>query len=475
MNRSLPRGMPIPQMHKVRRIHFVGIGGAGMCGIAEVLANEGYTVSGSDQAASPVTRRLAALGISVAIGHDPRHVEGANVVVVSSAVARDNCEIAAALREHIPVVRRAEMLGELMRYRYGIAVAGTHGKTTTTSLIASIYGEAGQDPTFIIGGLLNSTGTNARLGSSRYLIAEADESDASFLHLQPMMSVVTNIEPDHLETYGGDFARLQDTFVEFLHNLPFYGVAIVCLDDPVIRGLSPRIGRTIVTYGQHEEADFRVSGYHPREGGSQFTVRRRQLPELEVRLTLPGVHMALNATAAIAAASEEGIADEHILAALGHFQGVGRRFQRYGRYRCREAVVEIVDDYGHHPSELAATIEAVHSCWPGRRLVMVFQPHRYTRTRDLYEDFVTVLLRADVLVMLEVYAAGEAPIPGIDSRHLCRSIRARRILEPHYVPEAGEVAEVLEHLVQDGDIVLTQGAGNVVRVARELTARWPRA
>lgn len=475
MNCGLPRGVPIPQMHKVRRIHFVGIGGAGMCGIAEVLANEGYAVSGSDQAASAVTRRLEALGISVAIGHDPHQVTGANVVVVSSAVARDNCEIAAARQQHIPVVRRAEMLGELMRYRYGIAVAGTHGKTTTTSLIASIYGEAGLDPTFIIGGLLNSTGTNARLGSSRYLIAEADESDASFLHLQPMMSVVTNIEPDHLETYGGDFVRLQDTFVEFLHNLPFYGVAIVCLDDPVIRSLSPRIGRTIVTYGQHERADFRVSDYRPLEGGSEFLVCRRQLPDLAVKLTLPGVHMALNATAAIAAASEEGIADEHILAALKHFQGVGRRFQRYGRYRCRSCTVEIVDDYGHHPSELAATIAAVRSSWPGRRLVMIFQPHRYTRTRDLYEDFVSVLQRVDVLVMLEVYGAGEAPVPGIDSRHLCRSIRSRRILEPYYVAEVGEVPEVLEHLVQDGDIVLTQGAGNVVRVARELTARWPQA
>lgn len=472
MNIFAAKNKLIPLMHKVRRIHFVGIGGAGMSGIAEVLLNEGYEISGSDIAASKVTQRLESLGVKVFIGHSVANVEGANVVVVSSAIAKNNEEVEAALHQRIPVVRRAEMLGELMRYRYGIAVAGTHGKTTTTSLIASIYGEAGMDPTFIIGGLLNSAGTNARLGSSRYLIAEADESDASFLHLQPMMSVVTNIEEDHLETYGGDFFRLQDTFVEFLHNLPFYGVAIVCIDDPVIDRLSERIGRTVITYGTSDKADFQVVDYRPRQAGSTFRVIRKNGKPLEVSLSLPGLHMAKNATAAIAAACEEGINDEHILNALKNFEGVGRRFQRYGHYICNGHEVSIIDDYGHHPSELNATVQAVRASWPDHRLVMVFQPHRYTRTRDLYEDFVQVLQKVDVLVLLEVYGAGETPIPGIDSRHLCHSIRSQRTLEPHYAATVDDVPGMLANLVMDGDIVLTQGAGNVVTVARELTEQW---
>ncbi len=462
----------IPLMHKVRCIHFVGIGGAGMCGIAEVLRNEGYAVQGSDVAESKVTERLRNLGIKIFIGHAREHVQQVSVVVVSSAIHPDNPEIAEAIRLRIPVVRRAEMLGELMRYRYGIAVAGTHGKTTTTSLIASIYGKAGLDPTFVIGGLLNSAGTNARLGSSRYLIAEADESDASFLHLQPMVTVVTNIEPDHLGTYGGDFAKLQDTFIEFLHNLPFYGVAVVCIDDPVIEKLLPRIGRTVITYGTKPGADLQVVDYEPHAGGSRFTILRKNNPPLPVSLTLPGLHMAKNAAAAAAVAMEEGIADEAIKLALATFEGVGRRFQRYGHFQVGAGTVSLVDDYGHHPSEVAATIQAVREGWPGRRLVMVFQPHRYSRTRDLYEDFVRVLQTVDVLILLEVYSAGEDPIPGADSRHLCRSIRAQRKFEPLYAASLEEVPALLESVVQDGDIVLTQGAGSVTKACRLLSSRW---
>lgn len=464
--------LSVPLMHKVHCIHFVGIGGAGMCGIAEVLLNEGYQVQGSDIAESKVTERLRSLGIKVFIGHARENVKDASVVVVSSAIHQGNPEVEQAVRSRIPVVRRAEMLGELMRYRYGIAVAGTHGKTTTTSLIASIYAKAGLDPTFVIGGLLNSAGTNARLGSSRYLIAEADESDASFLHLQPMLTVVTNIEPDHLETYGGDFSKLQDTFIEFLHNLPFYGVAVVCIDDPVIEKLLPRIGRTVITYGTKEGADLQVKDYVPVAGGSRFTIVRKGREPLSVSLTLPGLHMAKNAAAAVAVAMEEGIADEAIKLALATFEGVGRRFQRYGRFNTGKAEVSLVDDYGHHPSEVAATIRAVREGWPGRRLVMVFQPHRYTRTRDLYEDFVRVLQEVDELILLEVYSAGEEPIAGADGRHLCRSIRAKGRIEPHFAESLEEVADILEQIVKDDDIVLTQGAGSVTQACRLLSSRW---
>lgn len=463
----------VPQMHKVHCIHFVGIGGAGMCGIAEVLCNEGYSVQGSDIAASQVTEHLQSMGIKVFIGHKAENIKGANVVVVSSAIHAHNPEVDAALAQRIPVVRRAEMLGELMRYRYGIAIAGTHGKTTTTSLIASIFAKAGLDPTFVIGGLLNSAGTNARLGSSRYLIAEADESDASFLHLQPMLSVVTNIEPDHLETYGGDFGRLQDTFVEFLHNLPFYGVAVVCLDDPSIAKLLPRIGRTVITYGTCEGCDIRVVNYQAHEAGSTFTLLRKDRAPLQINLSLPGLHMAKNAAAAAAIAMEEGIADEYIVQALSEFAGVGRRFQRYGKFKTpSNAIVSLVDDYGHHPSEVAATIRAVREGWPGRRLVMVFQPHRYTRTRDLYEDFVRVLQQVDELVLLEVYSAGEEPIPGTDSRHLCRSVRALGKLEPVFAEKLEDVPGILDHLVRDNDIVLTQGAGSVTHACKLLSQHW---
>ncbi len=458
----------IPEMRRVRRIHFIGIGGAGMGGIAEVLANEGYQISGSDIANNAVTQRLNQLGATIFIGHEASHVAGASVVVVSTAIKSDNPEVVAARELRIPVVRRAEMLAELMRYRHGIAIAGTHGKTTTTSLVSSIYAEADRDPTFVIGGLLNSAGTNARLGSSRYLIAEADESDASFLHLQPMVSIVTNIEADHMDTYGGDFNKLKATFIEFLHNLPFYGLAVVCIDDPVIRGLLPDIGRATITYGYSADADVQVLDFVQDHNRSSFKVRRQDGSLLAVTLNLPGRHNALNAAAAIAVATEDGIDDEAITAALSRFEGVGRRFQHYGEFASGQGQVMLVDDYGHHPSEVRVTINAVRAGWPERRLVMIFQPHRYTRTRDLYEDFAEVLSKVDVLILLDVYAAGEEPIPGADSRALCRSIRQRGQLDPVFVATTAEVPGVLAGLLAEGDLVLTQGAGNVGALARTL-------
>jgi UDP-N-acetylmuramate--alanine ligase len=466
----------VPEMRRVKRIHFVGIGGAGMAGIAEVLVNQGYQVSGSDIAVNQNIDRLRELGATVAIGHSAAHVKTASVVVVSSAIRSDNPELVAAGNLLIPIVRRAEMLAELMRFRHGIAVAGTHGKTTTTSLIASIFAGAERDPTFVIGGLLTSAGSNARLGSSKYLIAEADESDASFLHLQPMVSVVTNIEADHMDTYGGDFTKVQDTFVEFLHNLPFYGLAVMCIDDPVNRELLPRVGRQICTYGFSEDADVRATDYTQTGNQSRFTVLRREQQPLTVELNLPGRHNVLNALAAIAVASDEGIDNQAIERALASFEGIGRRFQHYGTYPLTtdqgEGDVMLVDDYGHHPSEVAATIAAVRSGWPERRLVMCFQPHRYSRTRDLYEDFVNVLSEVDSLLLLEVYGAGEDPVAGADSRSLCRSLRQRGTLEPHYVKAPQQLAAMLADVVQPGDLVLTQGAGNVGALARALhTAR----
>ena len=458
----------IPEMRRVRRIHFIGIGGAGMGGIAEVLANEGYQISGSDIANNRVTEHLASLGAEIQIGHKPENVHGASVVVVSTAIHGDNPEIIAAREQRIPVVRRAEMLAELMRYRHGIAIAGTHGKTTTTSLVSSIYAEAERDPTFVIGGLLNSAGTNARLGSSRYLIAEADESDASFLHLQPMVSIVTNIEADHMDTYGGDFNKLKATFIEFLHNLPFYGIAVVCVDDPVIRTLLPEIGRATITYGYSDDADVQVLDFVQEANRSRFTVRRQDGSLLPVSLNLPGRHNALNAAAAIAVATEDGIDDEAITGALAGFQGVGRRFQHYGEFETGKGKAMLVDDYGHHPSEVRVTINAVRAGWPERRLVMIFQPHRYTRTRDLYDDFADVLSKVDVLIMLDVYSAGEDPIPGADGRTLCRSIRQRGQLDPVFVATPAEVPAVLAELLRDGDLVLTQGAGNVGALSRNL-------
>ncbi|PHM26947.1 UDP-N-acetylmuramate:L-alanyl-gamma-D-glutamyl-meso-diaminopimelate ligase [Xenorhabdus budapestensis] len=460
-------------MRKVRHIHFVGIGGAGMGGIAEVLANEGYQISGSDLAPNPVTQQLIALGATIYFNHRAENVRNASVVVASTAIPADNPEIIAAREARIPVIRRAEMLAELMRYRHGIAIAGTHGKTTTTAMIAGIYAQAGLDPTFVNGGLVKAAGTHARLGTSRYLIAEADESDASFLHLQPMMAVVTNIEPDHMDTYQGDFENLKQTFVNFLHNLPFYGRAVMCIDDPVVKELIPRIGRYVTTYGFSKEADVRITHYEQKGAQGFFTISRENLPELHVILNAPGRHNALNAAAAVAVATEEGIDDTAILASLAEFQGTGRRFDFLGEFSLRningkEGGVMLVDDYGHHPTEVDATIKAARAGWPDKRVVMVFQPHRYTRTRDLYDDFANVLNQVDVLLMLDVYSAGETSIPGADSRSLCRTIRSRGKLDPIFVSEPEQISVMLSQIMENNDLVLVQGAGNIGKIARNL-------
>ena len=448
----------VPEMRRVRVIHMIGIGGAGMSGIAEVLQNLGYEVNGSDIRESEVTERLRSMGIDVAIGHHAARVKGADVVVISSAVTEDNPELIAAREARVPVVPRAEMLAELMRYRHGIAVAGTHGKTTTTSMIAAIFAEAGLDPTFVIGGLVNSTGTNAQLGASRFLVAEADESDASFLHLQPMVSVVTNIEADHLETYGGDFSQLRRTFLDFLHNLPFYGIAVLCVDDPVIEDLLDEVGRTTLTYGFSERADYRIHDVDKQALKTRFSVARPVGESIEVELNMPGLHNVLNATAAIAVACDEGLEEQAIVDGLKRFQGVGRRFQILGPLALASGEAVLVDDYGHHPTEIRATMEAARQAWPERRLVMVFQPHRYTRTRDLYDEFVNVLSAADVLLLLDVYPAGEAPLAGADARSLAQGIRQRGRLDPVYVDALDAVPEVLAGMLQADDVVLTQGA-----------------
>jgi UDP-N-acetylmuramate--alanine ligase len=460
----------VPEMRRIRRIHMIGIGGTGMSGIAEVLVNLGYTVAGSDIRESAVTQRLQGKGIEIFIGHARSNIGAADVVVSSSAVDDQNPEVLAARQARIPVVPRAEMLAELMRYRHGIAVAGTHGKTTTTSLIASIFGEAGLDPTFVIGGLVNSVGSNAQLGAGRFLIAEADESDASFMHLQPMVTVVTNIEADHMETYGGDFSILRRTFIEFLHNLPFYGVAVLCIDDPVIRDLLPEITRQVITYGFAEDADFRITDLRKDGLLTHFVVQRPgDLQPLSVNLSMPGTHNVLNATAAVAVACDEGLEDAAVQRGLSSFSGVGRRFTQMGELLLPKGAALLVDDYGHHPTEVRATLESARQAWPERRVVMVYQPHRYTRTRDLYEDFVAVLSRCDVLVLLDVYAAGEEPIPGADSRSLARSIRQRGQLEPIFAEQIEDVPALLCDIAGAGDVVITQGAGNVGRLAQDLS------
>ncbi|WP_163560230.1 UDP-N-acetylmuramate--L-alanine ligase [Halomonas sp. NO4] len=458
-------------MRRIRRIHFVGIGGAGMCGIAEVLANQGYRVSGSDLKASPVVQRLGEIGIRVAIGHAADNVVDADVVVVSTAVDESNPEIRWAHEHRVPVVRRAEMLAELMRFRHGIAVAGTHGKTTTTSLSATLLGEGGLDPTFVIGGKLTSAGTNARLGEGDFLVAEADESDASFLHLQPMVAVVTNIDADHMSTYGGDFERLKGTFIEFLHNLPFYGLAILCIDDDNVRGLRERLHRQFVTYGFSADADYRIRDFAQQGGEIRFTAERPDgLAPLAVRLAMPGRHNALNALAAIAIATDAGVDDAAIQRGLAGFAGVGRRFQVHGHFAppAGEGEVMLVDDYGHHPREVAMVIRAVRAGWPVRRLVMVYQPHRYSRTHDLYEDFVQVLSEVDTLLLLDVYSAGEAPIPGADARALAGSIRQRGEVDPLFVQDKAELPALLTRVLRDGDILITQGAGDVGGIAQRL-------
>ena len=458
-----------PEMRRIRRIHFVGIGGSGMCGIAEVLLNQGYEISGSDISANPSVKRLTKAGAIVFIGHDESNIDGANVVVKSSAVTIENPEIASAHARGIPVVRRAEMLAELMRYRHGIAIAGTHGKTTTTSLITAILAEAGRDPTFVVGGRVNSVGTNAKLGGSRYLVAEADESDASFLHLQPMVSVVTNIEADHMETYGFDFEVMKKTYIEFLHNLPFYGLAVMCIDDDVIRGLLVDVARPLLTYGFSEDAGYRLRDLRAEKRQCHFMIDRPDgQSSLQISLNIPGRHNALNAAAAIAVASDEGISDQAIIDGLSKFGGVGRRFEVIGEYPVTGGDAMLVDDYGHHPTEVKATIQAIRDGWPEKRLVMVFQPHRYTRTRDLYEDFVQVLVEVDVLLVLDVYSAGEEPISGAGSKNLCGSIRQRGGIDPIYVESIEEVPYLLGELVRGDDFVMTQGAGSVSKLVAML-------
>ncbi|MBW3697126.1 UDP-N-acetylmuramate--L-alanine ligase [Vibrio sp. T187] len=460
----------VPEMRRVKSIHFIGIGGAGMSGIAEVLLNEGYQITGSDLAQNPVTERLTEKGATVFIGHQESNVVNASVVVVSTAINEENPEIVAARQARIPIVRRAEMLAELMRFRHGIAVAGTHGKTTTTALVTQIYSEAGLDPTFVNGGLVKSVGTNARLGSSRILIAEADESDASFLHLQPMVSIVTNIEADHMDTYGGDFETLKQTFIDFLHNLPFYGQAIMCVDDPVVRELIPKVSRQVITYGFSEDADVRIENYRQEGQQGKFTVVREGKANLDITLNIPGRHNALNASAAIAVATEDDVSDEAILKAMAGTQGTGRRFDHLGEFETGKGQAMLVDDYGHHPTEVDVTIQAARSGWEDKRLVMIFQPHRYSRTRDLYDDFANVLEQVDVLILLDVYSAGEQPIAGADGRSLCRTIRSRGRLDPIFVPDIESLPSVLANVIQGGDLVLTQGAGDVGKVAKQLAA-----
>jgi UDP-N-acetylmuramate--alanine ligase len=464
--------MTVPEMRRIKCIHFVGIGGAGMCGIAEVLLNQGYQISGSDMNASTVTRRLETLGAIVSIGHDASNIENADVLVVSSAIFKSNPELVAAHERRIPIVRRAEMLGELMRYRHGIAVAGTHGKTTTTSLIASIFRQASLDPTFIIGGLLNSAESNARLGASRYLIAEADESDASFLHLQPMVTVLTNVDKDHLANYDGSFEKLITAFVEFIHNLPFYGLLVACIDDPVVKSILPRIQRPTLTYGFDSDADILAFDEHQEGLTSSFTVRRRQGEDLKIRLAMPGRYNVLNALAAIAIASDEGIKDPDIVAGLQEFEGVARRFQVHGRFSQADGDFMLVDDYGHHPTEVKAVIEAVRKGWPDTRLVMVYQPHRYSRTLELFDQFVDVLSQVDQLVLLETYAAGEERIEGATGADLYKQLGLKTDVQVVFVSSIDQVPEALERILTPGDLLMTQGAGETAKLAQKLTARW---
>ncbi|MDH5387332.1 MAG: UDP-N-acetylmuramate--L-alanine ligase [Gammaproteobacteria bacterium] len=456
-------------MRRIRKVHFVGIGGAGMSGIADVMNSLGYKVSGSDLADNAITRGLQSEGIKVYQGHDATQVENVDVVVTSTAINAENPEVLAARELRIPIVPRAEMLAELMRFSHGIAIAGTHGKTTTTSLVTSILAEGGLDPTYVIGGKLNSSSAHANLGSGKYLVAEADESDASFLYLQPMMAAVTNIDADHLPTYHNDFERLREAFVEFLHHLPFYGLAVVCVEDEEVRNLLPKITRPILRYGIEQEADVYASNIRSTGMRTSFDVMLPERKEpLAITLNMPGNHNVLNALAAIAIAHELGVKDEAIQSALADFEGVGRRMHSYGDIQTPAGMVTLIDDYGHHPTEVAATLQAVRTGWPEKRLVLVFQPHRYTRTRDLFEDFTDVLADVDVLLLTEVYAAGEEVITGADGRSLCAAIRARGKVNPVFVKDVDEVAESLQAVIQDGDIILTLGAGSIGRVAEGL-------
>ena len=459
----------VPEMGRIRCIHFVGIGGAGMCGIAEVLINQGYQVTGSDIRGSATTNRLQQKGAIIYIGHSAQWVEGADVVVVSSAIDPTNPEVVAAQDSRVPIVPRAEMLGELMRYRHGIAVAGTHGKTTTTSLITEIFRCADLSPTFVIGGLLNSAGTNAELGLGRYLIAEADESDASFLRLQPMTAVITNIDQDHMATYDHDFEKLKSSFVEFAHRLPFYGSVVLCIDDAEARNLIASLSRPVLTYGCAEDAQFRATNIKANGQHWTFSVERPgRGKNLDVRLSIPGQHNVMNALAAIAVASEEGINDNAILAGLDGFAGVDRRFQVSGDITLGGAQVTLVDDYGHHPTEVEAVIKTARRVWPEEKITMVYQPHRYSRTRDLFDDFVRVLSEVDTLILLEVYSAGEAPIPGADSKALAQAIRQRGQVSPVYAQDPDEALALLPSLVKHGEVLVVQGAGNVNVISNSL-------
>jgi UDP-N-acetylmuramate--alanine ligase len=455
--------------HAIRHIHFVGIGGAGMSGIAEVLLNQGYRISGSDLGESTATRRLVALGAQVFVGHDAAHIEGADAIVTSTAVKEDNAEVIAAHAKLVPVVPRAVMLAELMRMKKGVAIAGTHGKTTTTSLVASVLAAAHLDPTFVIGGRLNSAGANAQLGSGEYIVVEADESDASFLNLLPVLSVVTNIDADHMDTYGHDFGKLKSAFVDFLHKMPFYGAAVVCVDNDAIREILPQIARPITSYGFSEDAQVRAINVRAVDTQMHFTVQRRngvELPDLDVVLNLPGHHNVLNALAAIGIAVELGVDDAAVQRALAEFKGVGRRFQPYGEARLPGGgSCTVVDDYGHHPVEMAATLSAARGAYPGRRLVLAFQPHRYTRTRDCFEDFVKVIGQADAVLLAEVYAAGEAPIVAADGRSLARALRVAGKLEPVFVDDIAAMPQAVLDNARDGDVVLCMGAGTVGTVA----------
>jgi UDP-N-acetylmuramate--alanine ligase len=454
---------------RVKHIHFIGIGGVGMGGIAEVLLNLGYQVSGSDLANNSLIEHLRSLGAKVMIGHDPAYLDNADVVVVTTAVSSDNVELVAAKELRIPIVPRAEMLAELMRFSYGIAIAGTHGKTTTTSLVAALLSEGDLDPTFVIGGRLNSAGSNAKLGTGKYLVAEADESDASFLFLQPMISVVTNIDEDHMATYDGDFEKLKATFIEFLHHLPFYGLAVMCVDDPVVRELLTDVIRPVITYGMDKQADFQIVDLKQQQGQSHFSVIDKNAGHtFPITLNMPGLHNALNATAGLAVARNLGVPIEACQRALLTFAGVNRRFNILGEVQTDNGTVTLVDDYGHHPTEIAATFAAVRGGWADNRLVVIFQPHRYTRTRDLFEDFAQVLSEADLLIVMEVYPAGEAKIAGADAKSLCRAIRLRGMVEPIFVEDKQELVTILPSVLNQGDLVLTLGAGDIGRIAREL-------
>ncbi|MEL0635770.1 UDP-N-acetylmuramate--L-alanine ligase [Marinomonas sp. TI.3.20] len=459
----------IPTMRRIQNIHFIGIGGVGMCGIAEVLHNQGYTVSGSDLKSSATTDRLSELGIKIYFGHQSENVFDAHVIVVSTAINDENPEIIWGKENRIPIVRRAEMLAELMRYRHGIAIAGTHGKTTTTSLMASVLAATGEAPTFVIGGRLTSAGTNAQLGSSSYLVAEADESDASFLHLQPQTVIITNIDEDHMDTYQGDFEKVKRAFIEFIHNLPFYGLAVLCVDDANVREILPSLSRPVLTYGIDNEADFYATDIVQTGRFCEFLAHRPEGEPLKIRLPMPGRHNVLNALSTIAVATDLGVDAAAIQAGLMGFEGVGRRFQEQAPLALPDgSEVMFVDDYGHHPSEVLATIKAIRAGWPEKRLVMIYQPHRFSRTRDLYEDFVRVLSQVDVLLLLDVYSAGETPINGADSRSLCGSIRQRGTVDPIHVGSVADLRSILSNILKKDDLLITQGAGDIGVISKNL-------